>query len=588
MDPNDKSRPHLQVPPPNLVPRLMFKPGAGATRRTALVRHNVESTYVVPGDWPSDGSTWFHDGVAPSTGSKANELIEGQETFAAMLAAMRTATEPGHFIVLLGWALEPKFVLADGKTFLEAVEERASLGVAVRVLTFWGGQHIDDLNALRKKSLAPPASGNLDVYANVDTNTRIPVGRQKARIAGMVLPTLASWLHLATTLGSHHQKILVVYGNEGLIGFCGGIDIAEDRLTNLHDVHVRLTGGAAVSLWKIAEKRWAHAKHGSTAPTPPSISSLAPASFSPPNPAPQMVRVVQTVGNPDIKNVSDTLWPAVRSAIQKATRFIYIEEQYFWSLELVKELVDASKRVKHITILLSFEASSEFPAHRHRALRELQRYGGPGIEQRIGVFALKRARRNYVHSKMFVFDDEYAIIGSANANNRGYFVDSEVAAGLAEYGWNDLRGTRSGLWSSTEINFARRLRIRLWSMLLGLPPEEVMDGVGARVHWDLPLASALVTPYESINLRKFLREHPVHQEAFNRWNAEGRLGVEPVEPYQSVPWWQAPYDDWALRDEDVVPISKFPKLTKEDIENLAKLPHDGDMVDPVDPEKQHR
>lgn len=587
MGSNDKTPSQPQPPPPSLVPRLMFKPGAGATRRTALVRHNVETTYVVPGDWPIDGSTWFHDGVAPSTGSKAEELIEGQEAFPAMLAAMRTATKPGHFIVLLGWALDPTFVFADGKTFLQAVEERASLGVPVRVLTFWGGGHIDALNALRKKSLAPPASGNLDVYANVDTNTRLPVGRQKGRIRGLILPTLASYLHQATTLGSHHQKILLVYGDDGLIGFCGGIDIIPDRLTNLHDVHVRLTGGAAVSLWKIAEKRWAHAKHGSTAPTPPSISNLAPASFTPPNPAPQMARVVQTVGNPDIKNVPDTLWPAVKRAIQEAKRFIYIEDQYFWSLDLVKELLDASKRLKHITILLSFEAQSEFPAHRHRALKALQRYGGPGIEKRIGIFALKRGMRNYIHSKMFVFDDEYAIIGSANANNRGYFVDSEVAAGTAEYGWTDPKGARGGIWSSTELNFARRLRIRLWSMHLALPPEEVLDGVGSRVHWEMPLPSALVTPYESINLREYFRQHMQHEEAFKHWDTHGRLGVEPTEPYQSAPWWQAPYDDWAPRPEDISEKS-IKNLTKDDIEALIKLPHDGNMVDPVDPEKQHR
>jgi phosphatidylserine/phosphatidylglycerophosphate/cardiolipin synthase-like enzyme len=585
MGSNDKPQP--PPPPPSLIPRLVFKPGAGATRRTALVRHNLETTYVVPGDWPVDGTPWFPGAIGPSQGSRAEELIEGQEAFPAMLAAMRTATKPGHFIVLLGWTLEPDFVFADGKTFMQAVEERASLGVPVRVLTFFGGKHIDQLNALRKKTLAPPATGNLDVYANADTNTRLSVGSQKGAITPL-LPTLASWLHQATSLGCHHQKILVVLGNDGLIGFCGGLDIAEDRLTSLHDVHVRLTGGAAVSLWKIAEKRWEHSKSGSTPPTPPSISSLAPASFTPPSPAPQLVRVVQTVGNPDTKGVPDTLWPAVQAAIQKATQFIYIEEQYFWSLELVKELVDASKHVKHITILLAFEASSEYPGHRHRALQELVRLGGPGIEKRIGIFAHKRSRRNYVHAKMFVFDDEYAIIGSANANNRGYFVDSEVAAGIGEYGWDNVKGTRGGVWSSTEVNFARRLRIRLWSYLLALPPEEVFDGVGARVHWDQSAPSSLVTQYEAINLRDFYRQNLAHEEAFRHWEKTGRVGFDPMEPYQKAPWWQAPYEDWMPRAEDVAVRVRDMDRNGENIKKLLMPKDGGDFVDPIDPEKQHR
>ena len=56
---------------------------------------------------------------------------------------------------------------------------------------------------------------------------------------------------------------------------------------------------------------------------------------------------VQTVGNPDIKGVPNTLWPAVARAVSPASRFIYIEDQYFWSLHLVKELIAAAKRVQH-------------------------------------------------------------------------------------------------------------------------------------------------------------------------------------------------------------------------------------------------
>jgi hypothetical protein len=41
------------------------------------------------------------------------------------------------------------------------------------------------------------------------------------------------------------------------------------------------------------------------------------------------------------------------------------------------------------------------------------------------------------------------------------------------------------------------------------------------------------------------------------------------------------------RKEDITPKA-LPNMSGEDFETIAKLPHDGDMVDPVDPEKQHR
>ncbi len=60
------------LPTRDLLPRLAINPRVEAPPgalplRTALVRHNTESTYVVPGDWPAvDGTAWFHDGMPPA------------------------------------------------------------------------------------------------------------------------------------------------------------------------------------------------------------------------------------------------------------------------------------------------------------------------------------------------------------------------------------------------------------------------------------------------------------------------------------------------------------------------------------------
>lgn len=70
----------------------------------------------------------------------------------------------------------------------------------------------------------------------------------------------------------------------------------------------------------------------------------------------------------------------------------------------------------------------------------------------------------YVHAKAWVFDDKFAIIGSANCNNRGYYSDGEAVAGIAD---KNPGGTR--LW------FAHRLRMALWMKHLDLSEKDVLN-----------------------------------------------------------------------------------------------------------------
>src|SRR4051812_30348251 len=103
---------------------------SGTRLRPALVRHNVETTYVVPGDWPRrpGSETWFADEKEPEAGSDVQYLIDGHKTYDAMLDAMETADKPGHFVILLGWWLQHEFAFSGGKTFLQVARERGKLG----------------------------------------------------------------------------------------------------------------------------------------------------------------------------------------------------------------------------------------------------------------------------------------------------------------------------------------------------------------------------------------------------------------------------------------------------------------------------
>ncbi len=86
---------------------------------------------------------------------------------------------------------------------------------------------------------------------------------------------------------------------------------------------------------------------------------------------------------------------------------------------------------------------------------------------------------------MFIFDDQFAIIGSANCNNRGYNHDSEVVAGiLGDVGFDGNK------------NFAKELRICLWQEHLNLSRDEVTDPLASSRYWFSPDSTLSVGVYD--------------------------------------------------------------------------------------------
>jgi phosphatidylserine/phosphatidylglycerophosphate/cardiolipin synthase-like enzyme len=432
-------------------------------------------------------------------GNSVQPLIDGPSSFAAIQRAIESARTSGHFIYLLGWWCDPWVNLTrPGTCLLDLLGRAGRQGVQVRGL-LWDPPR-----------LVYPVHQRLHAQAVAALN-RIPNCHVQMDDAGLTK--------------SHHQKLVLVRGTEGLVALCGGVDINADRLhplppprsavradrpsglgwvggsggsasgaagagEPLHDVHVRLTGPTALPLQRAFLRRW-WARSGDR-----SIDQRAPlrARFNDTVPARtgrQFVRVGETFSGMMRPTDGGTPGPRRSVAVQDiwlrcilgARRFIYIEEQYLISLCAADAIRSVLPRLQHVTILIPPSEMTDLPGkwRRRRAFIDRITRNNPHASKlhvytRVARPATTCRRTGaphlYIHSKMAVIDDEILLIGSANCNNRGWETDSElVIASVDET-------------SSATTSTARQLRMQLWAHHLDQPPAAFTDPITSRALWD--------------------------------------------------------------------------------------------------------
>lgn len=416
---------------------------------------------------------WFETGGNPSmqpirSGNLVTPLIDGPDTFKSMYEALLTANSSDHYIYLLGWWLNDDLKLLENdpnSTIQEIFKNASQKGVQIRAMLWY--QHFTDLWQNSKE---------VDRINKLETGAAILDSR-----------------HLY--FGSHHQKILIVKGTKGLIAFCGGVDINPDRVCSpcswlvsdggdgipFHDVHCRIQGFAAYDLLRIFVERWQdHPDHDfldkkapllGTSEIPDkkwSIGSLN-------------VQIGRTYGNLKkdpvyhfAPNGEQTARRMILRAISEARQYIYMEDQYLVNMEASQALVKALPNIQHLTILIPDGSITSMPQTNYRRqqfIAPLKKSGG----DKVRVFKLSPpgSLHTYVHSKVYIIDDRFAIIGSVNCNRRSWTHDSEVMAGI----YDPICG-----------EFARNLRIALWAEHLCITKEDsrLIDGVKSADLWLRP------------------------------------------------------------------------------------------------------
>ncbi len=202
------------------------------------------------------------------------------------------------------------------------------------------------------------------------------------------------------------------------------------------------------------------------------------------------MQIGRTFGNTGYKIIpaEHTAADMIAHAIRNAKRFIYTECQYFvGNPELEAALKAALPQIEHLTVVLTHWEISDLPtvnAHRRTFIQSLQAAGG----DKVRIFALQptgntkdfesgKVAHTYVHSKTWMIDDDFAVIGSVNSNNRSWTHDTEVAAGIYETSTDKVLHYR----------LAHLMRIKIWQEHLGMSGDqgaaELADGVASAVHW---------------------------------------------------------------------------------------------------------
>lgn len=309
-------------------------------------------------------------------GNRIETLHDGEGSYPAMLDAIAGARRS---VYLATYIFESN---RTGYHFVDALARAARRGVEVRVL-------IDGFGEL---------------YAR---RRMVRVLRRAGVRAARFLPPrlLPPTIHVNLR---NHRKILVA---DGTVAFTGGINVGDRHLAadlenprRVVDLHFRLEGPVVTSIERVFLDDWAFAAGELLDPSAPVTKAVGDA----------VCRVIVDGPNEDIDKLDTVLVGAVSAARHR----VAIMTPYFLPpRELIGALQGAALRGVEVAVILPAENNLPYVhwASRNMHWELLQR--GVRIYYQPPPF---------VHSKLFVVDDHYVQIGSANVDPRSLRLNFEL------------------------------------------------------------------------------------------------------------------------------------------------------------------
>ncbi|NKB89955.1 MAG: cardiolipin synthase [Acidobacteria bacterium] len=310
------------------------------------------------------------------SGQRIEILRNGEEAFPAMLEAIAAASES---VYLATYIFESN---KSGRAFVEALSAAHARGVRTRVL-------LDGIGEL----YGWPRVRRLLARAGVPVQRFLPP---------RILPPQFN-INLR-----NHRKILVV---DGTVAFTGGMNIGDRNLAlddgtrRTEDVHFRLEGPVAHDIESAFRADWEFVC-GEVLPFTDIVEEGTGAAHA---------RAILDGPNEDVDKLEGILIGALGIARQRA---VIVTPYFLPSREHLAALKSASLRGVEITIILPEKNNLPYVHWASRnILWELLHWDVRVIYQ----------APPFAHTKLFLVDDEYVQIGSANIDPRSLRLNFELS-----------------------------------------------------------------------------------------------------------------------------------------------------------------
>lgn len=321
-------------------------------------------------------------GEGPPLHADSFELyFEGDAAYAAVGAAIAAAQHHIHVEVYI-WEDD-----VIGRRLRDQLVARASAGVRVRVLVDGTGA-----SGVRGRFFAPlVAAGGEIAWFNPVVVFRFRRPRADLR---------------------NHRKIVVC---DGKIGFTGGMNVADAHSAECRgdrawrDTHARFEGSVVRSLQRVFVEDWLYASNQEIAFEPPYFPVTKSHGGT-------VVQIVSSGPDSDAYAVHKVLF----AAIGQATERLWITTPYLVPDDAILTcLVSAAMRGVDTRILIPARSDSRLVDLAARSyLPELLAAGARVFEY----------GPRFIHAKTLVIDDDLAIVGTSNLDNRSFRLNFEVIA----------------------------------------------------------------------------------------------------------------------------------------------------------------
>lgn len=249
----------------------------------------------------------------------------------------------------------------------------------------------------------------------------------------------------------------------------------------LHDVSLRIVGGAVSHLESTFAELWNDATTDSTDEAPADGTVQLPIVNPERDWRNEPVQVVRTMPRRVLRHAPDgvtEVFDALLDGIERARSLIYVEHQYLTARPVVTALVSALRRRPELELITVLNQNPDLTAYRGWQNARLAK-SGLLEHPRVGVFTLwsaapSRSRPGvsvinqvFVHSKVISVDDTWAMVGAANLDGLSLFSYGDDFTGrVARRIFRHVRNFEVSVVVRDDIG---DLRTRLWSEHLGLP-----------------------------------------------------------------------------------------------------------------------